>query len=152
MNEQLITLLADHALDLFLALLLGLLTRYAVPYIKAKTEAEDLVYIKQVVKDAVAAAEERFIGPKLGTSVRKPWVKALLEGMDIVVDDFIDAMIDAAARSLTATTKIVTAAATKAVEEATDGRVTAETAAGIITALEPVFTPPDPSGGPAGQV
>lgn len=136
MNEQMIQLLAEHAIDLFLAIILGLLTRYAVPYIKSKTEAEDLAYLKEVVKDAVASAEERFIGPKLGTSVRKPWVKELLEGMDILVDDFIDAMIDAAARALTEGSKVVVAAAKDAVQEATDGRVTPEKAEAIVAALE----------------
>lgn len=143
MNEQLITVLATHALDFFLALLLGILMRYLVPFVKAKTEAQELDRTKRMVNDAVAAAEERFVGTKLGLTFRKPWVKELLAGAGVIINEFTDAMIDAAARSLTQATKVVEAAAIQAVAEATDGRVTSETANDIVAGLEAAICPPE---------
>ena len=128
MTAHIIDTAVQYGIDLFLAICLGVFLRYVVPFIRAKLDAENLEYIKTVVALAVAAAEEKFVGEKLGLSVRKPWVRALVEGLGICVDDLIDAMIDAAARALTTATKVTEQTALEAVTEATQGRVTEDTA------------------------
>ena len=140
--------ITQNILDLFLALALALLTRYAIPYLKAKTTAEDLEYIKNLVKAAVDAAEQKFIGPKLGPDVRKPWVKNLLENAGLIVDDLIDAMIDAAVRAMNAAVDATEDAAKEAVQEATEGRVTEETAQAILEALTKLLMPQEGENAP----
>ena len=128
MTAHIIDTAVQYGIDLFLAVCLGVFLKYVVPFVRAKLDAENLAYIKTVVATAVASAEEKFVGEKLGLSVRKPWVRALVEGLGICVDDLIDAMIDAEARALTTATKVSEQAAVAAVTDATQGRVTEDTA------------------------
>jgi len=136
MTNAITSALAQHAVDFILAVLLGILIKYAIPFIQAKTESENLATLKEHIKAAVDAAEERFVGEKLGLSVRKPWVMELLEDSGYVVDNFIDALIDSAARALEKSTLILEAAAIGTITETTEGRVTAESAVATVTAFE----------------
>jgi len=133
--------IGTYVLDAVLAAALGVLLKYGVPYIKSLITAKNLAFIKTWVDTAVAAAEQTITGSGMGAE-KKAWVIALLEKMEIIVDDTVDALIEAAVNALAATVDTVAAATTEAVTEATDGAVTAATAeaavASIASAVESV--------------
>lgn len=125
--QTIISEVGQYALNIILAILLGAFVKYGAPFLQEQLEAIKLAQLKDIIADAVAAAEEKFTGNKVGLSVRKPWVKSLLDGLGYVVDDLVDAMIDSAARSLTAATKAAEAAAKKALSDAQAPRGTGST-------------------------
>lgn len=119
--------IGTYILDFVIAVALGLFIKYAVPYVKSKITAENLSFIKTWVESLVAAAEQTITGSKMG-STKKAWVISMLEKLDIVVDDTVDALIESAVLAINSTVNIVTDAIITGVEQATSGAVTEEKA------------------------
>ena len=74
----------------------AIITYVLIPWIRSKTTKEQQEEIKQWVKIAVAAAEQKFVGQGRGEE-KKQWVLEFLSKYNLKVDlDAIDAMIEAA--------------------------------------------------------
>lgn len=85
----------ETVLELVLALALVILTRYAVPYLKATLKAKDKEELALLIEDLVAAAEQVFSESGKGKEKKQYVVEALLTaGHD--VDHEVNAMIEAA--------------------------------------------------------
>lgn len=80
-----------------------LITRYAIPWIKAKTENETMQVIIDLVTQAVLAAEQFYKempGPERKAIVTK-FIKQILEQKNIdLSDEEIDVMIEAAVKQM----------------------------------------------------
>lgn len=105
MNE-----IIQYTIDAMLVLILGIITKNLIPYIKTVLEEKAETYVKNWVKTAVAAAEQTITGSQMG-AVRKAWVIKLLEGLGIVADEAVDAMIEAAVKALNDAGTVITAQA-----------------------------------------
>lgn len=80
--------------EFVLALTLAILTRYAVPYLKATLKAKDKEELAMLIDDLVMAAEQVFIESGKGQEKKMYVVEALIEaGHDITTET--DAMIEA---------------------------------------------------------
>ncbi|MGI6168592.1 MAG: phage holin, LLH family [Christensenellales bacterium] len=84
-----------YVIQALVVVLCGVLLRYGVPYIKALIAWEDLSYIKEWVDRLVRAAERVVSDSGLGEQ-RKAWVVEQLKGLNIVVDEGVDALIESA--------------------------------------------------------
>ena len=86
-----------------------LITRYAIPWIKAKTENETMQVIIDLVAQAVLAAEQchqAMPGPERKAIVTK-FIKQILEQKNIdLSDEEIDVMIEAAVKQMNAAKEI----------------------------------------------
>lgn len=91
--------LATYILDGLLALLVGTLLKFGVPYIKSLLTAKNMSFISGWVDTAVAAAEQTIQGSGLGEK-KKAYVIALLEKLEIIVDDAVNALIEAAVKKM----------------------------------------------------
>ncbi|GEM_PF-2037703 len=111
--------IGTYILDAVLAALLGVILRYGVPYIKALITAKNFAFVSGWVDKAVAAAEQTIQGSGLGEK-KKAFVIGLLSELNIVVDNTVDAMIEAAVKVLNDT---IDRAAAKAEEKAAGGNV-----------------------------
>ncbi len=126
--------IGTYLLDFVLAVLLGLFMKYVVPYLKSKITTENLSFIKGWVEDLVAAAEQTITGSKMG-SERKAWVISMLEKLGIVVDDTVDALIEAAVLALKSTVNVLSEAVISGVKEVTGGAITEDTAEKAVEAI-----------------
>ncbi|SMC39474.1 phage holin, LLH family [Papillibacter cinnamivorans] len=88
-----------YTIDAMLVIILGIVTKNLIPYIKQVLEEKANAYVKNWVQTAVAAAEQTITGSKMGEA-RKAWVIKLLAGLGIVADDAVNAMIEAAVKTL----------------------------------------------------
>ena len=80
--------------EFVLALTLAILTRYAVPYLKATLKAKDKEELAMLIDDLVMAAEQVFIESGKGQEKKMYVIEALIEaGHDITTET--DAMIEA---------------------------------------------------------
>jgi phage I-like protein len=86
-------------LQVLSALLAVIITRYAVPYVKANLTMKKFAFINGWINKAVAAAEQSIRGSKLGTK-KKEYVIKLLKQVGITVDETVDALIEAAVKEM----------------------------------------------------
>lgn len=83
-----------------LALIAVLITTVVIPFVKAKTTAQEQREINEWVKIAVAAAEQMYVGQNRGVE-KKRFVMGWLEEHGVKVDmEHINAMIEAAVYEL----------------------------------------------------
>ena len=110
--------IGTYILDFIIALVMGVFIKYAVPFIKSKITTENLSFIKTWVEKLVAAAEQTITGSGMGAE-KKAWVISMLDKLDIVVDDTVDALIESAVLALNSTVTVVSEAVVTGVEKAT---------------------------------
>lgn len=123
--------IATYILDALIAVLIGLITRFAVPYIKSKLTAENLSFVKTWVNSLVAAAEQTIQGSGMGAA-KKAWVISMLEKLEITVDEKVDALIESAVLALNQAVGTAADTVTEALEDLTAAEDT-ETAAATET-------------------
>ena len=82
------------------ALIAVMITTVVIPFVKAKTSAQEQQEINEWVKIAVAAAEQMYVGHNRGVE-KKRFVLSWLEEHGVKVDmEHINAMIEAAVYEL----------------------------------------------------
>ena len=99
-----------YIMETLIALLIGIFTKFFVPYIKSQITAQKFSFVKTWVDSLVNAAEQKIQGSKMGAD-KKKWVVDMLEKLGIVVDDSVDALIESAVlvlnNTIDATSKVV---------------------------------------------
>lgn len=90
----------NDILNILFALVVVVLTRYLIPYLKAKLEESGQESLVQLIEELVQAAEQIFNGAKKGEE-KKAYVVKSLEDRNIVVDSKVDAQIESAVYRLT---------------------------------------------------
>ncbi len=83
----------SYLLDALVAVVCGILARYAIPYVKTLWKNANWAALKEKVETLVDAAEQTIQGSGLGAE-KKAWVISMLEAAGVVVDDMIDALIE----------------------------------------------------------
>lgn len=103
-----------YALAVFvLALVAASITYFIIPYLKSKTSTAEREAVLQLVKIAVAAAEQVFAGSGRGTE-KKSFVLEWLEQRNITLDyKVLDTMIESAVYALREDSKTVSSAKQK---------------------------------------
>lgn len=89
----------EKILQFVLALAAVLITRYAVPAIRAYLESKEAENMMDVITELVAAAEQLFPAAKSGEQ-KLSYVTSMLESEGITVSDAIRAKIEAAVYEL----------------------------------------------------
>lgn len=85
----------EHIADFVIAVVLVLLSTYAVPWLKAELKARGREDLAKLIGDLVAAAEQIFVGEKRGEEKREYVDENLVAaGHDITGE--VDALIEAA--------------------------------------------------------
>lgn len=87
--------MSAYIMEALIALFIGIITKFLVPYIKSQITTQNLSFIKTWVDSLVNAAEQKIQGSKMGVE-KKKWVVSMLENLGIVVDDSVDALIESA--------------------------------------------------------
>ena len=126
--------IAKYALDGILAVTLGFFLKYGIPYLKSLATSKNLSFISEWVNTAVNAAEQKIQGSGMGIK-KKEWAVKLLEQVGIVVDDTVDAMIEAAVKAMNESVNVLKEVVVQGVSEATDGIVTEEMANTAINSI-----------------
>ena len=83
-----------------IAVVATIITTFLIPWIKAKTTAQQREDLIAWVKIAVAAAEQLYKGSKTGAEKKKYVLDFLEEHGFIVDEDVVDAAIEAAVKQL----------------------------------------------------
>ncbi len=91
--------LISYILEGLLALFLGVVLRFGIPYLKSLLKAKNFAFVSCWVDAAVAAAEQTIQGSGLGEK-KKAFVVALLDKLHIAADDTVDALIEAAVKKM----------------------------------------------------
>lgn len=92
---------------LVLAMVAASITHFIIPYLKSKTSTAEREAVLQLVKIAVAAAEQVFTGSGRGTE-KKAFVIEWLAQRSITLDyKVLDTMIESAVYALKDDTKII---------------------------------------------
>lgn len=115
--------ISTYLLNFILLLVLFIFTKRIIPFIKNQIKSDNLQFIKSWVDTAVAAAEQKIKGSKLGAE-RKKFVIEMLESLEIIVDDAVDNMIEAAVFALNASVDTGEKVVITAVEDLTNGKIT----------------------------
>lgn len=89
----------EKILQFVLALAVVLITRYAVPAIKAYLDSKEADNLMDVITELVAAAEQLFPAPKEGEK-KLEYVKQMLESEGVTVSNAVRAKIEAAVYEL----------------------------------------------------
>jgi len=126
--------IATYILDGVLTIALGFLLKYGVPYVKSLLTAKNFAFMSGWVEKAVLAAEQTIQGSGLGEK-KKAFVISLLEKLEIVVDDSVDALIEAAVKKMKEAVDTTASVVTEAVETATEGAVTEEKASEAVETI-----------------
>ena len=101
MNAHDILLFILYAVFIIATIVLaGAGMKYGLPWLKAKAAAVDWDNVANLVEAAVLAAEAKFQGSGIGPTIRKPWVVTLLTAAGVIVDDVVQAMIDARVKKM----------------------------------------------------
>lgn len=85
----------EAIMDFALTVVLIVLARYVVPYLRATLKAKDKEELILLVEDLVAAAEQVFKGTGMGQK-KKAYVIEALSKAGRSIDGEVDAMIEAA--------------------------------------------------------
>lgn len=91
--------LLDYALYLIMSVAVVIVTRYFVPYLKARLSAANQEELIQLIENLVQAAEQLFTAAKSGEQ-KKEYVVSALAGKGIEVTESVNAMIESAVYSL----------------------------------------------------
>lgn len=91
--------LLNNALYIVMSLAIVIVTRYLVPYLKARLSAANQEELIQLIENLVQAAEQLFTAAKSGEQ-KKEYVINALAGEGIAVTEPINAMIESAVYSL----------------------------------------------------
>lgn len=89
----------NNALYIIMSLAIVVVTRYLVPYLKARLTAAEQEGLIQLIENLVQAAEQLFTAEKSGEQKKKYVVKALAAD-GIEVTESVNAMIESAVYSL----------------------------------------------------
>ena len=84
-----------EAIKIILALLAVILTRYAVPAIKAYLKKADAEELETLIEELVKAAEQLIKGEKKG-GARLSYVENMLSAQGIVMNDEVRAKVESA--------------------------------------------------------
>jgi len=114
--------LAAYILDGLFALVVGVLLKLGVPYVKSLLTAKNLSFVSGWVDAAVAAAEQTIQGSGLGEQ-KKTFVIALLKKLNIAADDAVDALIEAAVKKMNDEVNAAASALTGAIKTASEQNV-----------------------------
>lgn len=89
----------NNALYIVMSLAIVVVTRYLVPYLKARLTAAEQEGLIQLIENLVQAAEQLFTAEKSGEQ-KKEYVINALAGEGIAVTEPINAMIESAVYNL----------------------------------------------------
>lgn len=89
----------DYALYIVMSLAVVVVTRYLVPYLKARLTAAEQEGLIQLIENLVQAAEQLFAGEKMGEQKKEYVVNALSE-KGVLITESVNAMIESAVYSL----------------------------------------------------
>lgn len=89
----------NYALYIVMSLAVVVVTRYLVPYLKARLSAANQEELIQLIENLVQAAEQLFTAEKSGEQKKEYVVNALAE-KGVQVTESINAMIEAAVYNL----------------------------------------------------
>lgn len=95
MNNEIL----NYALYIIMSLAVVVVTRYLVPYIKARLTAAEQEGLIQLIENLVQAAEQLFAGEKMGEQKKEYVVNALTE-KGVLITESVNAMIESAVYSL----------------------------------------------------
>lgn len=103
--------MSTYITQALILVLIGVITKFLVPYVKSQITTQKLSFIKTWVDSLVNAAEQKIQGSKMGDE-KKKWVVDMLKKLGIVVDDSVDALIESAVfvlnNAIDSASKIVT--------------------------------------------
>lgn len=91
--------LLNYILYIIMSLAVVLVTRYLVPYLKAKLTAAEQEGLIQLIENLVQAAEQLFTAEKSGEQKKEYVVNALSE-KGVLITESVNAMIESAVYSL----------------------------------------------------
>jgi hypothetical protein len=91
--------ITQYALETVSAVAVTIITVYLVPFIKGRLAQVNGEKLDKLIDKAVQAAEQTIRGSGMGAE-RKAWVVALLGKTGVIVDDMVDAMIEAAVKAM----------------------------------------------------
>ena len=89
----------NNALYIIMSLAIVVVTRYLVPYLKARLTAAEQEGLIQLIENLVQAAEQLFTAEKSGEQ-KKEYVVSALAGKGIEITEPINAMIESAVYNL----------------------------------------------------
>lgn len=89
----------NNALYIIMSLAIVIVTRYLVPYLKARLSAANQEELIQLIENLVQAAEQIFSGEKMGEQKKEYVVNALSE-KGVLITESVNAMIESAVYSL----------------------------------------------------
>lgn len=89
----------NYALYIVMSLAVVVVTRYLVPYLKARLSAANQEELIQLIENLVQAAEQLFAGEKMGEQKKEYVVNALSE-KGVLITESVNAMIESAVYSL----------------------------------------------------
>ena len=89
----------NNALYIIMSLAIVVVTRYLVPYLKARLTAAEQEGLIQLIENLVQAAEQIFSGEKMGEQKKEYVVNALSE-KGVLITESVNAMIESAVYSL----------------------------------------------------
>lgn len=89
----------NYALYIIMSLAVVVVTRYLVPYLKARLTAAEQEGLIQLIENLVQAAEQLFAGEKMGEQKKEYVVNALSE-KGVLITESVNAMIESAVYSL----------------------------------------------------
>lgn len=95
MNNEIL----NYALYIIMSLAVVVITRYLVPYLKARLSAANQEELIQLIENLVQAAEQLFAGEKMGEQKKEYVVNALSE-KGVLITESVNAMIESAVYSL----------------------------------------------------
>ena len=90
----------NNIFEIVLSILGIILSIFIIPWIKSKTTKEQREAIIDTINRLVRAAEKKFPGTKTGDQ-KRTFVLDLLDGVGIIVDDEIKALVESAVFDLT---------------------------------------------------
>lgn len=103
--------MSTYITQALILVLIGVITKFLVPYVKSQITTQKLSFIKTWVDSLVNTAEQKIQGSKMGDE-KKKWVVDMLKKLGIVVDDSVDALIESAVfvlnNAIDSASKIVT--------------------------------------------
>ena len=89
----------NYALYIIMSLAVVVVTRYLVPYLKARLTAAEQEGLIQLIENLVQAAEQLFTAEKSGEQKKEYVVNALSE-KGVLITESVNAMIESAVYSL----------------------------------------------------
>ena len=89
----------NEILSIVFALVIVVISRYFIPYLKTRLEKEGQEQLVEIIENLVQAAEQIFSGEKMGKQKKEYVVKALAAD-GIEVTESVNAMIESAVYSL----------------------------------------------------